>query len=182
MSETLFEILNRDCRCISMDPSALSREALRLLGEAGASLPPWADSSVFATVPVFVSPEHIQAMRDTVSAVTALTLAPSYCRMALERAPAIARHHVAQKSVFFGYDFHLGKAGPALIEINTNAGGAFLNLLLARAQKACCEEVDRLVASGDRIEKLDEEFVQMFRDEWALARGEQTLSYDSHRR
>ena len=34
-----------------------------------------------------------------------------------------------------GYDFHLGSDGPQLIEVNTNAGGAFLNVLLARAQK-----------------------------------------------
>lgn len=37
-----------------------------------------------------------------------------------------------------GYDFHLGEDGPRLIEVNTNAGGAFLNALLARAQRACC--------------------------------------------
>ncbi|MER9685145.1 hypothetical protein [Mesorhizobium sp. M0139] len=42
-----------------------------------------------------------------------------------------------------GYDFHLDDDGPKLIEVNTNAGGAFLNALLAKAQKACCSEVDR---------------------------------------
>ena len=36
-----------------------------------------------------------------------------------------------------GYDFHLGADGPMLIEVNTNAGAAFLNALLARAQRAC---------------------------------------------
>jgi hypothetical protein len=41
-----------------------------------------------------------------------------------------------------GYDFHVGAQGPRLIEINTNAGGAFLNALLARAQRACCAEMD----------------------------------------
>lgn len=35
---------------------------------------------------------------------------------------------------FMGYDFHLGPDGPQFIEINTHAGGAFLNTVLARAQ------------------------------------------------
>ena len=42
-----------------------------------------------------------------------------------------------------GYDFHLGAGGPKLIEVNTNAGGAFLNALLAKAQHACCREVEQ---------------------------------------
>ena len=175
MNETLFEILNRDCRCISTDREALERETLRVLGESGPTLPTWDDSSVFAAVPVFVSPEHLRVMRDTISAVETLVKSSSYRAMAIERAPAIAHHLVMQQSVFFGYDFHLGKEGPALIEINTNAGGAMLNLLLARAQRACCEGVEHLVASGVRLEQLDEEFVRMFRNEWALARGEANL-------
>ena len=40
-----------------------------------------------------------------------------------------------------GYDFHVTPDGPRLIEVNTNAGGAFLNAVLARAQSACCAEV-----------------------------------------
>jgi hypothetical protein len=40
------------------------------------------------------------------------------------------------------YDFHLAAAGPKLIEVNTNAGGAILNAPLARAQRACCAEIE----------------------------------------
>lgn len=36
-----------------------------------------------------------------------------------------------------GYDFHVTPEGPKLIEINTNAGGAFLNAALREAQRAC---------------------------------------------
>ena len=39
-----------------------------------------------------------------------------------------------------GYDFHLGEAGPRLIAINTNPGGAFLNAVLGRFQTLCCNE------------------------------------------
>jgi hypothetical protein len=52
--------------------------------------------------------------------------------------------------VFLGYDFHLGRTGPQLIEINTNAGGGLLNALLARAQKACCDDVESPAAGRPR--------------------------------
>lgn len=175
MTDPLFEFLNRECHCISIDSAALERETRQVLGGSETSLPPWANSSVFASVPVFVSPEHMTVMREMVTAVSKLAQAPSYRERVLARAPEIARHAVAQTSVFFGYDFHLGKDGPALIEINTNAGGAMLNLLLARAQRACCKEVTHLVASGNKLEHLQAEFIQMFRDEWARARGNQVL-------
>jgi hypothetical protein len=175
MTDPLFELLNRDCHCISTDRVALDRETQRVLGAEGATLPPWANSNVFASVPVFVSPADIRAMRETVAAVNALIQSPSYRAIVIERAPPIVQHSVAQKGVFFGYDFHLGEAGPALIEINTNAGGAMLNLVLARAQRACCEEVTSFINSGDRLENLDAEFVDMFRAEWALARGDAEL-------
>ena len=46
---------------------------------------------------------------------------------------------------FFGYDFHLDEGRLGLIEINTNAGGAMLNAVLARAQWACCAPVEPMV-------------------------------------
>jgi hypothetical protein len=114
-------------------------------------------------------------MRDAVSLAGVLAQSAGYQATVLQPASAIARHPVAQHGVFFGYDFHLSETGPALIEINTNAGGAMLNVLLARAQKPCCEEVAQFIASADRVEALDAAFVQMFRDEWTLARGTQPL-------
>lgn len=45
----------------------------------------------------------------------------------------------------FGYDFHLDEGRLGLIEINTNAGGAMLNAVLARAQRICCQAVEAMV-------------------------------------
>lgn len=56
-------------------------------------------------------------------------------------APTIAHHDFGPLGVLMGYDFHLAAEGPKLIEVNTNAGGAFLNALLAKAQRACCAGV-----------------------------------------
>jgi len=175
MPDSLAEVLNRDCRCISIDHAALERETRRQLGDSGIALPPWAESSLFAQVPVFVSRAHLQTMHEVIVAVHALVQSPTYRQIVLERAPAIARHCVRQHGVYFGYDFHLGVDGPALIEVNTNAGGPLLNLLLARAQQLCCEQRERLVLAGDPIETLDAEFVAMFQNEWRLARGDAPL-------
>jgi hypothetical protein len=115
-------------------------------------------------------------MHELVLAISALVNAPAYREIALARAPEIARHSVQQHGVYFGYDFHLGADGPALIEINTNAGGPLLSLLLARAQQLSCEQSDQLVLAGEQLEKLDTRFVEMFRSEWAHARGTASLA------
>jgi hypothetical protein len=66
-----------------------------------------------------------------------------------------------------GYDFHLAAAGPRLIEVNTNAGGAYLNALLVRAQRACCEEVEAALGKSG-AEDFDAAVLRMFQHEWAL--------------
>jgi hypothetical protein len=69
-----------------------------------------------------------------------------------------------------GYDFHLAADGPRLIEINTNAGGAFLNALLLEAQRACCTEVEvGLGRSG--ADAFDTAVLAMFANEWTMQRG-----------
>lgn len=71
--------------------------------------------------------------------------------------------------VFMGFDFHLTKDGPRLIEINTNAGGALLNLELARSHI----NINSLEPAS--IDKIAEEFFRMFLNEWKLQRGIQPL-------
>lgn len=67
-----------------------------------------------------------------------------------------------------GYDFHLGAQGPQLIEINTNAGGAMLNLALARAQEACCAQIVRHLHPTADLEALPTVWLDAFMHEWAL--------------
>jgi hypothetical protein len=173
MTESLAETLNRDCRCKSLDPVALERETDLFVGDSGVALPTWS-TSLFADVPVFVSRADLAAMTATIEAIDTLVRSPKYRSTALERAPAIARRDVQQKGVFFGYDFHLGELGPALIEINTNAGGPLINLLLARAQIRC-DEMHRLELAGGAVQRLEHDFIAMFQQEWALARGNRPL-------
>lgn len=67
--------------------------------------------------------------------------------------------------VFYGYDFHVNEQGVHLIEVNTNAGGAFLNALLIESQRV-----------GSTSEgNLEQTFIDMFRNEWRLVRGDVPL-------
>lgn len=106
----------------------------------------------------------MQAMARALEAASAL---PDYSEQVLSRAPATARLNPGPAGAFMGYDFHLGNDGPRLIEINTNAGGAFLNAVLARAQRQCC--------GGATSEPWTVDFgravISQFESEWRAQRG-----------
>ena len=161
--------LNAGCQCVSLDSAGLEAELERVSpgfhDEVMAGRPHLFSSSV-----AFVGAEHVQRMARLVAAVERVVALPAYAAHVLAWAPSIARHATPARGVFLGYDFHLGngfgKLGPQLIEINTNAGGGLLNALLARAQKACCDDVEALLPgdlAGDTPEHL---FLDMFRAEW----------------
>lgn len=154
----MIESLNTDCFCISLDREALKRE----LAAEGAP-------HLFAELPVFVSREHVDAMARVIGAVEEVAALPAYREAALSWAPAIARHDPGTRGVFMGYDFHLGAEGPRLIEINTNAGGAMVNVVLGRAQRACCDEVASLESGPVPLAELEGHFVAMFEAEWRAA-------------
>jgi hypothetical protein len=170
----LADRLNADCHCVSLDSARLEEELERVSpgfhDEVMAGRPHLFSSSV-----AFVSAEHVRRMARLVAAVERVVALPAWREHVLAWAPESARHVCAAPGVFLGYDFHLGngfgKFGPQLIEINTNAGGGLLNALLARAQKACCDDVEALLPgdlAGDTAEHL---FLEMFRAEWkAFAR------------
>ncbi len=170
MSSTA-EHLNRECACISVDAQALQR-----ILEEGPHQGLYASilavqPHLFADVPVFVARRHVDEMIAIVDAIESLVATPAYLEAALASAPAIAGHAFGPRGVFYGYDFHLGSDGPRLIEINSNAGGALLNARLAQAQKACCSEISSFVTGALPLESVVEDFVAMFRQEWALQRA-----------
>ncbi len=138
----LAETLNRDCQCVSVDRDRLRRALAQ--GEAGADMIRLIEEErphLFAATTVFLGQASVERMAEVVAAVERVVALPAWAERVLAWAPEAARHETAAASVFMGYDFHLGEAGPQLIEINTNAGGGLLNAALAQAQFACCEEV-----------------------------------------
>ena len=168
---SLIEQLNRECFCLSLDRDALARALDAELGQPGLSaMVRERCPSIFAAQPVFVSAPQMQRMAQVVRAVESVIALPAYREQVLADAPAIAR--VGQggaQGVFFGYDFHLDRGRLGLIEINTNAGGAMLNAVLARAQRSCCAAMDAMVPTRADVATFEQRLVDMFRHEWRLA-------------
>lgn len=161
----LADRLNAGCHCESLDRVLLKSELERVS--------PGFDGLVMTLCPhlfsnsvTFVGDEHVRQMAALIAAIEKVVAMPAYQAHVLTYAPDIAHHQPVARGVFLGYDFHVGRTGPQLIEINTNAGGGLLNALLARAQKACCEEVEALLP-GDLAHATPEQmFLDMFRAEW----------------
>ena len=100
-------------------------------------------------------------------AVEAAAALSDYRRRVLSWAPLTAQHDPGPAGAFMGYDFHLGEEGPRLIEVNTNAGGAFLNAALARAQLDCCDDYPRPTWTED----FEAAVIAQFTSEWCAQRG-----------
>ena len=67
-------------------------------------------------------------MLDLVRVVEQLAALPAYREALSSELPEVARFDPGHDAVMMGYDFHAGPNGPALIEVNTNAGGGLLAL------------------------------------------------------
>ena len=160
--------LNRSCFCISLDRDQLAARLQKASGDANfveahlASRP-----HLFSNLPVFLPRSDLEAMLAIVAAIEEAARLPGYQQAALANAPKISRTDFGPRGVFMGYDFHLADGTPRLIEVNTNAGGAFLNALSAQAQLACCDEVAKAVASS-RPDGFEAAVVAMFETEWRL--------------
>lgn len=172
----MIEALNTDCFCVSLDRAAL-RGALAADAAAGdlARLIEERCPNLFSAYPLHVTRAHVDAMAAVIGAVERVAALPAY-QASLEWAPEIARVDPGAKGVFMGYDFHIGPQGPRLIEINSNAGGALLNAVLGRAQRACCAEVAGLATGPVAAEGLERAFVDMFLAEWRRAGRSSTPS------
>ncbi|MBI5658558.1 MAG: hypothetical protein HZC43_03190 [Nitrosomonadales bacterium] len=127
---------------------------------------------LFAAVPFFVSAAHLEQMRAVIAAVEGVAGLPGWqSAHALPRCqPFPRREGEGAGGVFMGYDFHVNAGGVHLIEINTNAGGAFLNVLLLRSQREAA--LPGAPAAPDNPERM---FLDMFRNEWRLEHGEVPL-------
>lgn len=164
------KFLNRDCYCKTLNSDQLKNMlATDLIAtDILASRP-----ELFSETAVFISKWQLQQMRTLVRAVERVILSPNYQAVVLQRNPTTSATPNQTAGVFMGYDFHLSEAGPKIIEINTNAGGGFLNAALVAAQTACCEAAGYLTPLLHQ--QLNAEFVAMFKQEWQRERGDTPL-------
>ncbi len=168
--------LNRQCFCIGTDIPGLYERMQVDLALRGVTQPLLeSHPHLFSSAPVFVASTQIRQMREVVGAIESVLAIPQYRDEVLASSPAIAHKAVPPLGVFMGYDFHVGAGGVRLIEINTNAGGAFLNVAMMQAQQACCAGVVNFLGKPIEVEGIENRLVDMFLNEWKLARGDQLL-------
>jgi glutathione synthase/RimK-type ligase-like ATP-grasp enzyme len=172
VDETIAEQLNRSCRCVAVDAEALAGALESGAATAGLYASILRDQPhLFSETAVFLSRRQFERMAAVVAAVEEVVATPAFREYALALAPPVARFEPGPRGAFLGYDFHLGADGPHLIEINTNAGGALLNVALARAQRACCAEVESALSAPGAGDEAEAAFLAMFRREWQLQRA-----------
>ena len=172
-AQQLTATLNASCNCTAADVTALRHrmervrpDEARVMGETHPHL--------FSTHPYFVTHADAEHMRSIIAAIERVIALPRYQAAALATAPVIAQHDQGTAGVFLGYDFHLTLTGPKLIEINTNAGGALLNVQLLREQLGCCEGAALFSAYKDHA-LVEHQLSEMFLMEWRRAGREQPL-------
>ena len=169
------ESLNGDCHMGLLDRAALQRE-MQAQDESWYGLVMATCPYLFADVAVFISAAHLKLMQDVIEAVERVVKLDGWKRathlpeLTPDGAATLAGPAKNCQGVFFGYDFNLNAQGAHLIEINTNAGGGFLNALLLDSQR----DVD-LPGQAFVPKNLSQAFLDMFRSEWRWVRGDAPL-------
>ena len=173
-SQTAADQINSECRCVSLSREAI-RKAIRQQLDDDLLYRMLTEESphLFADFAVFISETCIRRQRDIIAAIESVIAMPAYQQRVLAYAPNTAQFIPKAHGVFFGYDFHLSPKGPQLIEINSNAGGALLNAILARAQKTCC---DLAGENATTTQNPEQTFMAMFLEEWQAERGQLPLN------
>lgn len=161
--------LNSDCQSAIVDRGALE-QTLREQGEVWHQGINERCPHLFAAVPLFISSREVEQMHAVIEAISQVVKLSAWRDAVLQHTPDVARYTPCAHGVFFGYDFHLNAEGAHLIEINTNAGGALFNALELYSQRD-------VVAPGKpaAIDNLEQVFLDMFRHEWCLERGDAPL-------
>ena len=125
-----------------------------------------------------VALEHgdFEVIRRTVAALHRIAHGAAYQAHVDSGAAEVARHRINNTAVFMGYDFHLTPAGPRLIEINTNAGGALLNGLHTAS---LCDPVKLACLCADLIpvETMQARLTRTFEAELQAARPGASLRF-----
>ncbi|MDR2195620.1 MAG: hypothetical protein LBE50_03310 [Gallionellaceae bacterium] len=160
------EQLNHDPRAGAFNLAALGA-ALRARGAALHQRVVEQCPHLYAVVPVFLARAQVEQMRAVVAAVMRVVALPGW-----GAGVAQPQTYAPQAGgVFFGYDFHVNADGIHLIEINTNAGGAFLNALLAQSQRDA-----NLPGGATGADDMEAVYLEMFREEWRMQRGDAPLT------
>jgi len=127
---------------------------------------------LFSAAAVTITPAQAAQIAALAAAVEQVQALPGYRREALGKVPAIAGFDPGSPGAFVAFDLHLTPDGLRLIEINSNAGGGFLNVVLAHAW----QENGPHETGAALLRHLTADWFAMLLTEWRLQRGEQGLN------
>lgn len=165
--KTAADRLNQGCLCITLDRLALYQAFERETGDTAFYMKLLeAHPHLFSNVAVFTSAQMFERMLAVVRAIEVVSRLPLYRDGVLSWSPDIGRYDPGPVGVFMGYDFHVEADGPKLIEVNTNAGGAFLTAPLARAQRSCCADTGQ-ARGRTEADQFEPAVLRMFEAEWS---------------
>lgn len=156
------EKLNRGCFC-----KTLNREKLDSILQADdlAQDVLQTQPQLFSNTTVYISPTQLSQIQEVVEAIERIVQSEGFQKAVRKDDADAAPFSVKNSGVFMGYDFHLSDDGPKLIEVNTNAGGAFLNEALIRAQTECCRDSELFLPHDSP--PIEDQFIAMFLKEWS---------------
>lgn len=128
-----------------------------------------------AAVPVFVAAGDLARMAALIRAIDSVVHSDAWRDRVLRIAPPIAQRDPGNAGVLFGYDFHLLDSDqddrhPQLIEINTNAGGAFIVAQVLHTQSGCCT-ADSSPSPSCQAERAETAIIDSLLDDFAQLRG-----------
>lgn len=167
------EHFNHECLDASLDWQELRLELTKQA--EGVDLPGMILNErphLFSDSTVFLDESRFLIQAETIAAIEQVVAMPAYQAQVLAHSPASAQFAPQAPAVFLGYDFHLSPGGAQLIEINTNAGGGLLSVLLAHAQHA---PPSSQPCVWRRQQDAEEAFADMFLDAWRAEKGDNPL-------
>lgn len=148
--------LNHTCDCVPMDRARIENTIFNLTPNPRMPAMLSERPNYFAKTAVFLSEEDKADMLTQIGAIERTVASKAFTDMIFNRTsnPTNAVQ-TKTRGAFMGYDFHITAEGPRLIEINSNAGGAFI-----------VDALNRTLGSGS---DFDKDIGGMFRKEWSLS-------------
>ncbi|TGL85763.1 circularly permuted ATPgrasp domain protein, partial [Leptospira yasudae] len=166
---TISQLLNRECQCVTLEKNVLEEtfhsKILKANGAEHLDVNALSER-FFSPSASFLDPKELDSMQSAVSTFQKILKNESVRKELLREFPESLKHRFSEGGVFLSFDFHLTDQGPKLIEINTNAGGAFLQKKLVEAQQECCAEVRDALPTKEELDAIGFDFLQIFLQEW----------------
>lgn len=167
----LSDRLNRSCYCKTLDSDRFKQQLAAALDKYDIAIN---IENLFAKTAVFVNQTQFDNMRGAIDAIEALVKLAEYQRRVTESAPFTVGFGQDLAGLFMGYDFHLDGDTAKLIEVNTNAGGAFINALLQKSQIDCCRP--SALSLDQEFEGFIDKIIAIFTHEFRLFDADKPLT------